>query len=327
MPRSIPTRRSTSRRSAPRGHLHPDFGTNPSYGIPYVVVGPDQPRVPISFTEFGEESNPGPYPVPPERAGGGGRRRRRPPRARAADGHAASCTSSTRRVAAAPDGRRARAPSSTCAATRCAPKAGPRPTRPACRSSRCSSATARCTPARSTTRCGSPCERTQRGYIHPATHFASDSSDPEPAADGPAPATEGELQPRRLPRRGARGAARAQALRADRGRQRLLLVHHRRTRPALERRRPEPAEDACPARRSRRCGPGRSCTAASRRSAAAARYGRARWRLGRLGLAAGARPAPARRAAGWAATGAGWAATAAACCGAAAGSAWRLGRP
>jgi hypothetical protein len=46
------------------GHLHPDFGTNPSYGIPYTVVGPHQPRVPISFSEFGEESNPGPYPIP-----------------------------------------------------------------------------------------------------------------------------------------------------------------------------------------------------------------------------------------------------------------------
>jgi len=47
------------------GHLHADFGSNPSYGIPYTVVGPRQPRVPISFSEFGEESNPGPYPVPP----------------------------------------------------------------------------------------------------------------------------------------------------------------------------------------------------------------------------------------------------------------------
>ncbi len=46
-------------------HLHADFGTPPSYGIPYVVVGPRQPKVPIHFTEYGEESDPGPYPVPP----------------------------------------------------------------------------------------------------------------------------------------------------------------------------------------------------------------------------------------------------------------------
>jgi hypothetical protein len=46
------------------GHLHPDFGTNPSYGIPYTVVGPHQPKVPVRFSEFGEESTPGPYPIP-----------------------------------------------------------------------------------------------------------------------------------------------------------------------------------------------------------------------------------------------------------------------
>jgi hypothetical protein len=46
------------------GHLHPDFGTEPSYGIPYTVVGPRQPKVGIVFSEFGEESNPGPYPIP-----------------------------------------------------------------------------------------------------------------------------------------------------------------------------------------------------------------------------------------------------------------------
>src|SRR5450755_2593767 len=26
------------------GHLHPDFGTEPSYGIPYAIVGPHQPK-------------------------------------------------------------------------------------------------------------------------------------------------------------------------------------------------------------------------------------------------------------------------------------------
>jgi hypothetical protein len=45
-------------------HLHPDFGSNPAYGIPYRLVGAQQARVPIRFTEFGEESDPGPYPVP-----------------------------------------------------------------------------------------------------------------------------------------------------------------------------------------------------------------------------------------------------------------------
>src|SRR3984893_9692725 len=46
------------------GHLHADFGSNPSYGIPYAVVPPNQKKVPIHFTAYGEESNPGPYPIP-----------------------------------------------------------------------------------------------------------------------------------------------------------------------------------------------------------------------------------------------------------------------
>ncbi|HTZ88231.1 MAG TPA: hypothetical protein VMB05_16315 [Solirubrobacteraceae bacterium] len=46
-------------------HLHADFGTNPAYGIPYAVVSPRQPKAPIHFTEYGSESEPGPYPIPP----------------------------------------------------------------------------------------------------------------------------------------------------------------------------------------------------------------------------------------------------------------------
>lgn len=45
--------------------LHPDFGSNPAYGIPYVVVPAAQPLVPIRFTAYGDESDPGPYPIPP----------------------------------------------------------------------------------------------------------------------------------------------------------------------------------------------------------------------------------------------------------------------
>jgi hypothetical protein len=45
-------------------HLHPDFGRNKSYGIPFKVVSQKQAKVPIDFTEYGEESEPGPYPIP-----------------------------------------------------------------------------------------------------------------------------------------------------------------------------------------------------------------------------------------------------------------------
>src|SRR4030095_86093 len=49
--------------------LHPDFGTvfnGAPNGIPYVVVAGNQARVPINFTLYGDESDPGPYPVPPD---------------------------------------------------------------------------------------------------------------------------------------------------------------------------------------------------------------------------------------------------------------------
>jgi hypothetical protein len=45
--------------------LHPDFGHERAYGIPYAVVPADQPEVPIHFTAYGSQSNPGPYPIPP----------------------------------------------------------------------------------------------------------------------------------------------------------------------------------------------------------------------------------------------------------------------
>jgi hypothetical protein len=45
-------------------HLHPDFGSDPSYGIPYTVVPATQKKVKISFTAYGDESDRGPYPVP-----------------------------------------------------------------------------------------------------------------------------------------------------------------------------------------------------------------------------------------------------------------------
>ncbi len=44
--------------------LHPDFGENPLYGIPYVVVPAGQPRVPIAYDAYGDESDPGPFPIP-----------------------------------------------------------------------------------------------------------------------------------------------------------------------------------------------------------------------------------------------------------------------
>ncbi|HEY7068256.1 MAG TPA: hypothetical protein VII06_42800 [Chloroflexota bacterium] len=48
-----------------RQFLHPDFGSDPTFGIPFVVVPGNQPLVPITFDAFGDQSDPGPYPFPP----------------------------------------------------------------------------------------------------------------------------------------------------------------------------------------------------------------------------------------------------------------------
>lgn len=45
--------------------LHPDFGSNPEYGIPYVVVDASTAKVPVTF-DYADESDPGPYPIPPD---------------------------------------------------------------------------------------------------------------------------------------------------------------------------------------------------------------------------------------------------------------------
>jgi Repeat of unknown function (DUF5648) len=57
--------------------LHPDFGSGfwqgAPIGIPYVVVSGAQAKVPMVWTAYGDESDPGPYPVPPDAPVEGGR--------------------------------------------------------------------------------------------------------------------------------------------------------------------------------------------------------------------------------------------------------------
>ena len=45
-------------------NLHPDFGADPTYGIPYIVVDGTQALVNINLQAYGSESDPGPMPVP-----------------------------------------------------------------------------------------------------------------------------------------------------------------------------------------------------------------------------------------------------------------------
>jgi hypothetical protein len=158
-------------------HLHADFGTPPGYGIPYVVVGAHQRRVPIHFTEYGEESNPGPYPVPPgapvEGAGAEG------------DRHVLVLQSGTCKLYELYNAHRAGAgwdagsgavfdlrsnalrPDGWTSADAAGLPIFPLLARyPEVASGRIDHALRVTVP------------RTQRGFIHPATHFASSSSDP-----------------------------------------------------------------------------------------------------------------------------------------------------
>jgi hypothetical protein len=45
-------------------NVHPDWGNDPTYGIPYVVVDGKQSLVGINLAAYGDESDPGPMPVP-----------------------------------------------------------------------------------------------------------------------------------------------------------------------------------------------------------------------------------------------------------------------
>ena len=58
--------------------LHADFGGAGVYGIPYITVPGNQAKLPIDFTDDGDESDPGPYPIPTDVAGRERQRRARP---------------------------------------------------------------------------------------------------------------------------------------------------------------------------------------------------------------------------------------------------------
>jgi hypothetical protein len=50
-------------RMGPSLPLRPNFGSDPTNGIPITIIKPNRPRIPITFT-YGDESDPGHYPTP-----------------------------------------------------------------------------------------------------------------------------------------------------------------------------------------------------------------------------------------------------------------------
>ncbi|HVO63152.1 MAG TPA: hypothetical protein VMT53_19640 [Terriglobales bacterium] len=45
-------------------NVHPDWGNDPTYGIPYTIVNGKQPLVSVNLGAYSDESDPGPMPVP-----------------------------------------------------------------------------------------------------------------------------------------------------------------------------------------------------------------------------------------------------------------------
>jgi len=50
--------------SGGRTTLHPDFGGHGAYGIPFITVDASQKKWPIHYTAYGDESSHGPFPIP-----------------------------------------------------------------------------------------------------------------------------------------------------------------------------------------------------------------------------------------------------------------------
>jgi hypothetical protein len=161
-------------------HLRVGFGTDRSYGIPYAVVGRAQPKVPIEFTAYGSESDRGPYPIPANAPVEGGT-------ASGGDRHVLVLQRGSCRLYELYDAHRAGRGGGWRAASGAVFNLRSQALRP----EGWTSADAAGLPmfpllARYPELATGAIEHalrvtvpaTQRGYIHPATHFASSSSDP-----------------------------------------------------------------------------------------------------------------------------------------------------
>ena len=234
--------------------IHPDFGTvwnGAPNGIPYVVVSGNQPRVPMSFY-YADESDPGPYPIPADAPIEGGP-------TSDGDRHVLVLDATHRLLYEVYDAHFCGRPLGSRLGR------GVRSDQQRLRPDTWTSADAAGLPilpglvrydevasGEITHALRFTVSRTQRAYIHPATHFASDEHRPRPAAHGPSPAPEGGLRHLRFPGKSAGDPPRAQEVRDDRRRQRRRLVHLRRTRPPLGRRGAAHVRARCPAAPSKR---------------------------------------------------------------------------
>ena len=219
--------------------LHADFGGGGAYGIPYVTVPGTEPKVPINYTLYGDESDPGPFPIP---LGA--------PIEQGSDAHVIAVDRDNCQLYelwdSSPTGTSWNAGSGATwnlrsdalrpAGWTSADAAG-LPIFPGLVRYDEVSAGAIHHALRFTVR------TTQDGYVSPARHCVVVEHEPERAGHGDAVPAQGVLPAHRVHRRVARRPPGPEDLRDDRRRQRDELVHHRRGRLPLERQRPRPAED------------------------------------------------------------------------------------
>ncbi len=225
--------------------LHPDFGSPRAYGFPYSVVGAGHRMLPVHYTAYGDESDPGPFPIPAGAPVEGGSNSDGDRHVLVVDRAGCRLYELYRAFYVAKPRPHWNADSGTAWDLRSAAR----------RPEGWTSADAAGLPIfpglvrydevasgqldhaiRVTV------ESTRNAWVHPASHCAGDSSEAERTADGPAAAPEGRLRPRRFQRRGEDDRDGDEALRPDRRRQRLQLVLLRDQRPSLGRREPGPAE-------------------------------------------------------------------------------------
>ena len=219
--------------------LHPDFGTEwngAPNGIPYVLVSGDQPVVPIDFL-YDDESDPGPYPIPPNAPIEGG------PDSDG-DRHVIVIDADNKLLyetyrAFPQDGG-----ASWFADAGAIFDLTSNDLRPlywtsagrggGCRSSRGWFGMTRWSSrAKSTTRCVFTVSRSQRAFILPATHFASSSTDPNRPPMGLRLRLKADYDIFGVFAERADDPAGAEDVRDDRGGQRVGLVHLGRAGPAL----------------------------------------------------------------------------------------------
>ena len=227
------------------GLLHPDFGSPRPYGFPYAVVGAHQPDLPIHYTAYGDESDPGPFPIPTSAPVEGGAGSDGDRHVLAIDTGSCTLFELYRAFPEQSGGPHWNADSGVDWDLRSG----------ALRPDSWTSADAAGLPifpglVRYDEAAAGHVEHairvtfesTRNAWVHPASHCAGDTSNPNAPRDGNAAAAAGGLRARPLQRTGEGDRARLQALRDDRRRQRLQLVLQRQQRPPLGRREPRSAE-------------------------------------------------------------------------------------